>query len=117
MRKPFAKIISYIFFNAIFTIAIQAYESQITLEELTRGSDLILVGKVISVKKIGKEEVAKVEVLKKLKGDSSNEVFLSVSKTWACDVSKAIEGETALFFLGKYQIRPIWMRNLDETCE
>ncbi|NJM53213.1 MAG: hypothetical protein HC846_07360 [Blastocatellia bacterium] len=32
-------------------------------------------------------------------------------------MSDAVIGETALFFLGKYQIRPHMMRNLKETCE
>ncbi|NJM53212.1 MAG: hypothetical protein HC846_07355 [Blastocatellia bacterium] len=45
-------------------MALSAMVAPTSLEELTRDSDLIFVGKVILVKEIGEEKIAKVEVLK-----------------------------------------------------
>lgn len=117
MKKQSAKFILSIFVIAIFAIASKAEISSIQLEELTKNSDLIFVGRVISVSTIDEEEIAKIEVLKKYKGRAQNQVFISVSRTWTCDVSNAIVGETALFFLSKYRIRPTLQRNLEETCK
>lgn len=117
MKESIAKFILNIFVVAIFVMAIEASVPSIPLAELTKNSDLIFIGKVISVKEVDEEEIAKVEVLKKFKGDAQNQVFISVSRTWACDVSNAVVGETALFFLGKYQIRPTLQQNLEKTCD
>src|SRR5690349_17824180 len=100
------KSLSCLIVIAIFAVVVNAEVAPVRLEELTRDSDLILIGKVTSVKQVGDEKFTQVEVLKTLKGNSQKAIFLSVTKTWTCDVSNAVEGETALFFLYKYLIRP-----------
>lgn len=117
MKERLSKLVLSIFIAATFAMVVKASVASISLEDLTRNSDIVIVGKVISVKKIGEEEIAKVEVLKTLKGNPQNSVFVSVTPSWACDVSDAVVGETALFFLGKNQIRPTWERKLEQACE
>lgn len=98
MKESLAKLVLSIFIAATFAMAVKAEVSSISLEELTKNSDLVIVGKVISVKEVGEEEIAKVDVLNTLKGNVQKSVFVSVTQTWACDVSDAVVGETALFF-------------------
>jgi hypothetical protein len=117
MKEKLAKLVLSIFIATTFAIVVNASVVSISLEELTRNSDLIFVGKVISIKEIGEEKIAKVDILKTLKGNSQNSVFIAVSQTWACDVSDAVIDETALFFLGKLQIRPTLNSNLEKTCK
>jgi hypothetical protein len=78
----------------------------ISLKELATESTLVIVGKVTEVREIEGVPVARVLVLKKLKGDCASEVYFLAASTWTCDVSGAEEGEEALFFFRRYDFDP-----------
>jgi len=92
--------------TALLALSLTAHGmvAETTLGKLATGSDLILVGKVARVVAVpagdGEVRVAEVEVHRWVKGDPQpKRVWYLAEGTWTCDVSTAIEGEKALFFL------------------
>ena len=83
---------------ALFAPTCLAEAGTMSLAEMVKSSDLIVVGRVVRAKVDGKS-VAELEVNYTLKGDASlKHVRFYASPLWACDVSAAVEGETGLFF-------------------
>jgi len=77
-----------------------------TLEALTKSADAIAVAKVVKVTKISGVKVAQATVTRQLKGLSDKQRFAFLAeKTWACDMSHAVEGETVLIFLSRLNSR------------
>jgi len=76
--------------------------ASVSLENLVKQSDIIVVAKVESVNRpiIGKR-YAKAKVLEVWKGPAVESVEFLASRTWTCDISDAKKGETALLFLKK----------------
>jgi hypothetical protein len=85
-----------------------------TLEELTKSAKVIVVarveavatepaneaGKFSGVRELNSERrVATARVLEVWKGSVGEEVQFRASKSWTCDVSTAVVGETVLLFL------------------
>lgn len=77
-----------------------------TLQELTSGSSLIVVGKVKTVQEIAGVRVAILSVEESWKRPQAREIMFLAEGTWACDVSGAEPGERALFFLVPYKFDP-----------
>lgn len=70
-----------------------------TFEMLTRTASLIVVAQVENVTEKGGISVATARVIDVWKGRSEETVQFRASKSWTCDVSKAIPGETVVLFL------------------
>ena len=70
-----------------------------TLEMLARSANLIVVAQVESVTEKGNVRVATARVIDVWKGQSAGIVQFRASRSWTCDVSNAIPGETVLLFL------------------
>lgn len=70
-----------------------------TLADMIKYSDCIVVGRVVNAKVDGKH-VAELGVTQVLKGDRSlKRVRFYAAPLWVCDISRAEENETGLFFL------------------
>jgi hypothetical protein len=70
-----------------------------TLAEMIKYSDLVIVGKVVNVTVNGKR-IADVAVTQTLKGDRSlTRIRFYAFPIWTCDVSAAEQNETGIFFL------------------
>jgi len=73
---------------------------KVPLSDLVRRSSVVVVGKVDRVETVAGVRVAQVTSQDVVKGESVPATFAFVAEgTWACDVSTATEGETALLFL------------------
>jgi hypothetical protein len=85
-----------------------------TLEALTKGAKVIVVAQVEEVvtvqpensadasgvrQAVWEKRVATAKVLDVWKGTAGEKVQFRASRTWACDVSTAIAGETVILFL------------------
>ena len=70
-----------------------------TFEMLTRASSLIIVAQVENVTEKGGVSIATARVIDVWEGQSAGTVQFRASKSWTCDVSKAIPGETVVLFL------------------
>lgn len=70
-----------------------------TLEALTRTSNLIVVAQVENVSKKGDVSVATARVIEVWKGRPEGIVQFRASRSWTCDASTAIPGETVVLFL------------------
>lgn len=71
-------------------------------DDLAKGSDIIVVAKIQSVRKpIFGKHYAKAKVIEVWKGKQTETVEFLASPTWTCDISEAKEGETVLLFLVK----------------
>jgi hypothetical protein len=94
----------YLAFLLLSLVATQAIAevAVISFDQLVRGSDLIVVAKVESITKplIGKR-YAQAKITEVWKGAQTEKVEFLASRTWACDMSEANEGETVLLFLAK----------------
>lgn len=70
------------------------------LEELIKGADFIVTGKVVKVHQAGRIKLAEVEIDKTYKGNTTlKNIFYLATPTWTCDTSGANEGETSLLLL------------------
>jgi hypothetical protein len=70
-----------------------------TLEMLTRTASLIVVAQIEKVTEKGDVRIATARVIDVWKGWSAGIVQFRASRSWTCDVSKAIPGETVVLFL------------------
>ena len=70
-----------------------------TLEMLTRTANLIVVAQVENVTEKGDVSIATARVIDVWKGQPAATVKFRASKSWICDVSTAIPGETVVLFL------------------
>ena len=70
-----------------------------TLEGLTRTASLIVVAQVENVTEDGGVRVATARVMDVWKGRSKGIVRFRASRSWTCDASTAIPGETVVLFL------------------
>ena len=70
-----------------------------TFEMLTRSASLIVVAEVENVTVKDGVSVATARVIDVWKGQAAETVQFRASKSWTCDVSKAIPGETVVLFL------------------
>lgn len=71
-----------------------------TLEMLTKASTLIVVAQVEEVKQQPDMRVATARVLEVWKGTPPEKVHFRASRSWVCDSSHAVVGETIVLFLG-----------------
>ncbi len=84
----------------------------IRLEAMAQQADAIVIGHVERIRTIEGLPVAEVRVLRSLKGAGvSLTVWILAQGTWTCDISEAVTGETALWFLSSstmdlYQLPP-----------
>lgn len=90
---------------------VRAEVEPVLLEELVRGSEVIVVADVVLVRdenaKNGKgERVAVARVRERWKGSSGDTVEFFAHPAWACDVSDAKEGETVVLFLRRTRFFP-----------
>lgn len=96
----------------------------ITLEELWRGSEIVVLGRVEKVEEVirevppgnaryaheqwmydGSVPIAVVEVQRTLRGSEGlKSIPVFAQRTWTCDVTQAVPGESALFFLERTQV-------------
>lgn len=97
------------FASAILITAVNNAHGRVastTLEALTKSADAIAVAKVDRVTRIGGVKVAQATVIRPLKGLSDKQQFAFLAeKTWTCDMSHAVKGETVLIFLSKLNSR------------
>lgn len=70
-----------------------------TFDMLTRNATLIVVAQVENVSPNGNVSIATARVLEVWKGPPAKSVQFRASKSWTCDVSTAIPGETVVLFL------------------
>jgi len=70
-----------------------------TLEGLTRNASLIVVAQVENVNEKDGVKVATARVIDVWKGRSPGIVQFRASRSWTCDASTAIPGETVVLFL------------------
>jgi len=71
-----------------------------TLETMIGESDSIVIGFVRSVTADENGSiVATIKINKTLKGDTANELVISVDRSWTCDISEAKAGERILLFI------------------
>ena len=70
-----------------------------TLEMLTRTATLVVVAQVENVTEKGNVRMATARVINVWKGQSAGIVQFRASRSWTCDVSNAITGETVVLFL------------------
>ena len=70
-----------------------------TFEMLTRTASLIVVAQVENVTENGDVSIATARVIDVWKGRSAGSIQFRASKSWTCDVSTAIPGETVVLFL------------------
>jgi len=70
-----------------------------TLEGLTRTASLIVVAQVENVTEKDGVKVATARVIDVWKGRSEGTVQFRASRSWTCDASTAIPGETVVLFL------------------
>lgn len=111
----FPKSIFCLLVIAILTLSAQAKVAPVALEDLIKRSDVILLGKVSSIRRIGDVDFAEVEVLEMLKGEQRQKIVYSAERTWPCDMSGAVSGETALFFFTTYKFTPSFRRNSEQA--
>ncbi len=70
-----------------------------TLEMLTRSASLIVVAEVENVTEKGGVRIATARIIDVWKGRATGIVQFRASRSWTCDVSNAIPGETVVLFL------------------
>lgn len=70
-----------------------------TIEMLTKAAGVIVVARVEEVERERGHRVATARVLETWKGAPAEKVRYRASKTWVCDVSDAVVGETVVLFL------------------
>ena len=70
-----------------------------TFEMLTRTASLIVVAQVENVTEKGGVSIATARVIDVWKGRAAGTVQFRASKSWTCDVSTTIPGETVVLFL------------------
>ena len=96
--------ITHVLFVAV-TITLFSPEAAIsraimpTLEMLTRSATLVVVAQVENVTAKGNVRIATARVIDVWKGQSAGIVQFRASRSWTCDVSNAIPGETVVLFL------------------
>lgn len=71
-----------------------------SLEMLTKASTLIVVAEVEEVKQQRGTLVATARILEVWKGTPPEKLHFRASKSWVCDSSHAVIGETIVLFLG-----------------
>jgi hypothetical protein len=71
----------------------------VTLDDLARRSDAIILGHVAGVHRVYGHLVAEVETIRVVKGPAATRSFVLAEPTWSCDISEANARETALIFL------------------
>ncbi|MGI8922645.1 MAG: hypothetical protein ACR2HJ_01165 [Fimbriimonadales bacterium] len=76
----------------------------IDLGQLARLSDLIVVGEVAAIQKVGGVKVASVKTISFVKGVAECPIAFVAEPTWACDTSAAVVGERALLYLSPVPI-------------
>jgi len=84
------------------TFPLHAKVISLSLEELIKQAELIVVAKVEKVSSpIDDKRYAEAKVTEVWKGAQTESVEFLASPTWACDVSDAVKGETVVLFLIK----------------
>ena len=74
--------------------------ASVSLPELVQLSDQVVIGRVLRLHRVSGLQIAEVEVVETLKGDSRvSRVFFLAQPTWICDITEAEPEETALLFL------------------
>lgn len=113
-----SKVFRYPFFLLVLvfsTLAAHAKVAPVSIETLIKRSDLIVVGRVTEIRQIEGVNFATIEVLQTLKGNTVATVFYSAERTWPCDSSDAVDGETALFFFTTYRAGKRFGRSAKQT--
>ena len=82
-------------------VAGNAKVARVSFDELAKGSDTIVIGKIIETQEIEGVTVARVQVGQVLKGPNRRELTYLAQPTWICDITSAVRGETVLLFLYK----------------
>jgi hypothetical protein len=93
-----------------------AKRMELTLEDLARQSQVIVSARVDSVAEIGGVKVAEATVLRPIAGwKAGTKLTFLAHRTWTCDSSHAVGGETVLLFLnrcdpsqGGIGLKPFW---------
>ena len=79
-----------------------------TLQALTRNANLIIVAQVEEVvTETSERRMATARVLEAWKGTAGERVQFRASKSWTCDVSTAVVGETVILFLTDGENPPV----------
>lgn len=82
--------------------SVHARRMEMSLEELARHSQVIVSAQVKMVSTIGGMKVAEATVVRSIAGENVKEgmkLTFIAGRTWACDTSHAVAGETVLLFL------------------
>lgn len=107
-RKEMRIIITIVFLISLIVSAKIGYAKigSVGIKDLIRHSEYIMIGRCQSITEIEGVKVAKVEVIKTIKGKETNELYYLAESQWTCDISGAVIGETALYFFDVYQYNP-----------
>jgi len=73
-------------------MSVQAKVATISIGELARESDLILVSKVRRVEVEAGVKIARVRVIRFVKGEAECPIAFVAEPTWTCDTSAAVPG-------------------------
>lgn len=90
----------------LFIPQLYAEVASTTIEEITKKSDYIVIGKVVEINNVNEIRVAKLEVTENIKGKTEKILYFLAQSTWTCDISWAEENEEVLLFLEKYEFDP-----------
>ncbi len=80
-------------------MSVQAKVATIRIGELARESDLILVAEVQRVEVKAGVKIARVRVIRFVKGEAECSITFVAEPTWRCDTSAAVPGERVLLYL------------------
>lgn len=80
-------------------MSVQAKVGTISIGELAQGSDLILVAEVQRVEVKAGVKIARVRVIRFVKGKAECPIAFVAEPTWACDTSAALPGKRVLLYL------------------
>ena len=95
---PIVKTLSVVALSWL-AIGVQAKVATISIGELARASDLILVAEVQRVEVKAGVQVARVRVIRFIKGEAECPIAFVAEPTWTCDTSAAVPGERVLLYL------------------
>ena len=95
---PIVKTLSVVALSWL-AISVHAKVGTISIGELAQGSDLILVAEVQRVEVKAGVRIARVRVIRFIKGEAECPIAFVAEPTWTCDTSAAVPGERVLLYL------------------
>lgn len=97
--SPVSRTIFAVLGLSCLSINLQAKVATLSLDELARKSDLILIAEVERVEVKADVKIGRVRVIRFIKGATKSPIAFVAQRTWTCDMSEAVSGERVLLFL------------------